>query len=83
MRNVIDVLVMSAVMFACSYVFTNMHYGMGYAGIMLSLGIGTLLGVVAYHRGGKDKKSLLRWQALSILALALFLIIAGLYLHLG
>lgn len=83
MRNVIEVLVMSAVMFICSYVFTNMHYGMGYAGIMLSLGIGTIIGVVAYHRAGEEKKSLLRWLPISLLAFALCLIFTGLYLHLG
>lgn len=74
---------MAAVMFTCSCVFTNLHYGMGWAGILVSLGIGCSTGVVAYHRAGENKKSLLRWQPVALLAGAAALVGAGLYIHLS
>ena len=76
-------LAMGAVMFACSFVFTNLHYGMGVAGILVSLGLGSIIGTVGYHRSGDDKLSLLRPQAVGMFLAAVFLVALGLYLHLG
>ncbi len=76
-------LAMGAVMFVCSFVFTNLHYGMGFAGILISLGLGSVIGTVGYHRAGEDKLDLLRPQAVAIILGSLFLVAAGFYLHLG